>query len=492
LPQVRELIDEQSYFVLHSPRQVGKTTSLLGLSEELTREGRFAAVLLSMEVGSSFSDQPSIAEPAILDSWRQSAEAWLPKELLPPPWPEAPIGQRIGAALSSWAKSCPRPLVVFLDEIDALWDATLVSILRQIRAGFPNRPHAFPWTLALSGMRDVRDYKYASGGSDKLTTSSPFNIKVESLTLRNFTPEEVAELYGQHTSETGQKFHSRAVDRAFELTQGQPWLTNALARQLTTVLVPERSCPIEEQQVDAAKEILIRRQDTHLDSLIERLRQPRVRQIIEPMLLGDSFADISEDDRQYAIDLGLLCRNPQGGLVVANPIYQEMIPRALASGPRDSLARIEPSWLRSDGSLDFEKLLESFLSFWRQHGEPLLRTAPYHEVAPHLVLMAFLHRVVNGGGSIEREYAIGRGRMDLCIRHGTSTLAIELKVWRPRTKDPLHEGLLQLDGYLSGLQLSTGWLVIFDRREGLPPIEDRTSSTSAITPSGRVVTVIRG
>lgn len=151
-----------------------------------------------------------------------------------------------------------------------------------------------------------------------------------------------------------------------------------------------------------------------------------------------------------------------------------------------------PSWLKPDGRLDAERLKDAFLAFWRQHGEPLLATAPYHEIAPHLVLMAFLHRVVNGGGTIEREYAIGRGRMDLLVRHGPDTLAIEIKVWRDRELDPLSDGLVQLDGYLAGLGLDSGWLVIFDRRGGQPSLSARTRGESQSTATGRSVTVIRG
>jgi hypothetical protein len=124
-------------------------------------------------------------------------------------------------------------------------------------------------------------------------------------------------------------------------------------------------------------------------------------------------------------------------------------------------------------------------------GEPLLRTTPYHEIAPHLVLMAFLHRVVNGGGSIEREYAIGSGRMDLCVRYRQATLAMELKVWRPGAPDPLAEGLEQLDRYLAGLGLDHGWLVIFDRRPASGPLADRTHAEVATSPGGRSVTVVR-
>ena len=91
-------------------------------------------------------------------------------------------------------------------------------------------------------------------------------------------------------------------------------------------------------------------------------------------------------------------------------------------------------------------MLDAFLAFWRRHGQPLLASAPYHEIAPHLVRMAFLHRVANGEGTLEREYAIGAGRMDL-----TLGLGLELKVWRPGEPDPLTEGLEQLDAYLADL-----------------------------------------
>jgi len=140
------------------------------------------------------------------------------------------------------------------------------------------------------------------------------------------------------------------------------------------------------------------------------------------------LGDTPSDDRQYLIDLGLLRRDPAGGLAIANPIYREIIPRTLAQGTQDSLPLISPTWLTKAGELNTDSLLDAFLRFWLQHGEPLLKSAAYHEIAPHLVLMAFLHRVVNGGGTIEREYAIGSDRMDLCLRYGVVTLGIELKV----------------------------------------------------------------
>jgi hypothetical protein len=491
VPEVRGLIEQEKYFVLHAPRQVGKTTALLSLARDLTAEGRYASILLSMESGAPYRQDIGAAEVAVLQDWRADIDHQLPPELRPPPFPDVAAGARIGAALGAWAAWSPRPLVVFLDETDALRDATLVSVLRQLRSGYRRRPTDFPSSLALIGLRDVRDYRVSEGERDHLGSASPFNIKARSLTLGNFTHDEVAELYRQHTAEAGQAFTDEAIGRAFALTQGQPWLVNALAAVATEELVTDRARAITPADIDRAKGILIDRQETHLDSLAERLREPRIRAILEPMLAGDTPAALPPDDIRFALDLGLLRMSTTGGLEVANPIYREIIVKNLAFSSRASLPSIQPTWLRPDGRIDADRLLDAFLAFWRRHGEPLLGTAPYHEIAPHLVLMAFLDRVVNGGGSVEREYAIGRGRMDVCVRHGPDVLAMELKVWRKGEPDPAIEGLEQLDGYLAGLGLDRGWLVIFDQRPGQPPIAQRTTTDRKKSPSGRDVVVVR-
>ncbi|QNP28303.1 ATP-binding protein [Cylindrospermopsis curvispora] len=488
LPQLKALIDGRNYFIIHAPRQVGKTTAMIALAQELTDSGEYTAVMLSVEVGSVFPDEPERAERAILGSWQDAIDIWLPQDLHPPFDPER--RENIGAFLKSWAKSSPRPLVVFIDEIDSLQNQTLISVLRQLRDGFPRRPQGFPHSVGLIGMRDVRDYKVKSGGSERLNTSSPFNIKAESLTLSNFSFTDIQNLYEQHTTATGQVFTLGAVQQAYYLTDGQPWLVNALARQATQVLVQDVNQPITAEVINQAKEILIQRQDTHLDSLAERLREERVKTIIEPILAGEDLPDVPPDDIRYVLDLGL-CRDQGQGLEIANPIYKEVLPLVLSYTTRVSIGAIEPRWLNQQGELLPDELLHAFLEFWRQHGEPLLRSAPYHEIAPHLVLMAFLHRVVNGSGTLEREYAIGSGRMDICLRYGKVVMGMELKVWRERKSDPLIKGLTQLDKYLDGLGLDTGWLVIFDRRPGLPPMGERISTEEVISPSRRTITLIR-
>lgn len=229
-----------------------------------------------------------------------------------------------------------------------------------------------------------------------------------------------------------------------------------------------------------------------MDSLGERLYEPRVRHIIEPILAGGDLTSLPLDDLRFVRDLGLVRNDERGDLVIANPIYSEIIPTMLSLVTRASIRLPQPIWLNADGTLNPAQLLNAFLAFWRQHGQPLLKSVHYHEIAPHIVLMAFLHRVVNGGGSLEREYAIGTRRMDVCLRYGAVTIGMKLKVWRDGERDPLNEGLAQLDAYLNGLGLATGWLVIFDQRSGLPAISERTTSETATSPAGRQLTIIRG
>lgn len=334
LPDVRRLIEQRLYFAVHAPRQSGKTTFFRTLAPALTSSGFYAALITSCEVAQAAGSNVERGVTALLDALRQAAEAHLPDDLRPPaPEPSVPAETRLLDLLARWSRQCSRPVVLFLDEIDALLDDVLISVLRQLRSGYPERPGGFPQSVALVGLRDVQDYRLrVRPEAQTLGTFSPFNIKAESLTLPNFTAEEVAELYGQHTAETGQVFTPEARGLAFALTGGHPWLVNALARQAVEKLAPDPATPIDEKLIEAAKKTLIQR------SLIDRLREPRVRRVIEPILAGEVLSpEILDDDIQFVIDLGLVIPTRQG-LAIANPIYRELIPRALTSVLEHSLA----------------------------------------------------------------------------------------------------------------------------------------------------------
>ncbi len=307
LLELRPLIEKKLYFVLHAPRQSGKTTCFQALARTLTAEGKYAAVHASCERGQVAGSDVERGIQAVLRAMELQTEK-LDEDLRPPPLDDflsIEAEGRLRTWLTRWCEHCRRPVVIFLDEIDSLVDDTLISVLRQLREGYPDRSGHFPHSVALVGMRDVRDYRARiRPETQTLGMASPFNVKAESLTLASFTADEVATLYGQHTEETGQDFAVEALDRTFELTRGQPWLTNALARQLVEKLVPDPATPIAAEHADRAAEVLIERRDTHLDSLIERLREARVERVISPILEGELvLGDSLNDDISYVKDL---------------------------------------------------------------------------------------------------------------------------------------------------------------------------------------------
>ncbi|MEP7119878.1 MAG: AAA family ATPase [Byssovorax sp.] len=502
LPGIVELVDHQAYFALHAPRQSGKTTTMRTLAQQLTAEGRYAALHFTCEEARVFPDDIGAAEKVVTASIVSSAALHLPETLRPPALVDAKPGSYLRAQLAAWAAACPRPLVLIFDEIDAIEAGSLKSVLGQLRAGFYDRPAAFPSSVILCGMRDVRDYKAASGGGAvRLGSSSPFNVKEVSLRLSNFTEADLRELYAQHTDATGQAFSEEALARAFHLSQGQPWLVNALAREIVSEMKVPLGETITAADVDEAKERLIRARATHLDSLLARLQEDRVRRVLEPVLAGEiTLSPTFDADFDYVTDLGLVA--PDLPVRIANPIYREIILRVLAAPVEALVTASTKSYLGPDGGLDMGRLLRDFAEFWREHGDVLAGGLPYPEVAPQLILMAWLHRIVNGGGLIDREVGVGRKRIDLLVRwpfidaagkRAVQRFAFELKVWRDRDKrrDPVAQGLAQLDEYLAQLGLDEGTLVVFDARSTAPPIEDRTRFEEVETPSGRKVTLLR-
>ena len=505
LPGAERLIERGAYFVVHAPRQTGKTTTLRALARKLTAQGQYAALHFTCEIGEIVGDDHGAAQHEILTSMRIAAARHLPGDLRPPEtWPETSENRLLIDGLAAWAARCTRPLVLFFDEIDALRGKSLLAVLRQLRAGYDSRPDAAPWSVVLCGLRDVGDYRitttHESGGDhDRLGTSSPFNIKVQSLRLGDFTRDEVAALYDQHREETGQSFTAEAVQRAFELTRGQPWLINALAHEIVDQMDIARDRPIAPASVETAKERLILARATHLDSLVARLAEARIRNVIEPIIAGTTVGGINyNEDIAYARDIGLVAESSP--IRIANPIYREIIVRVLAAAAEDNVHVPPTGFIQPDGRLAIDDLLTAFCDFWRLHGEILSSELAYHEVAPQLVLMAFLQRIVNGGGYIDREYGVGRGRIDLLVRwpyqdeHLQTTWqreAIELKVWRDKDKDPLDQGLNQLDAYLDRLALDHGTLVIFDRRSNTPPLYERMRRDPHTTPTGRAAIVLR-
>jgi hypothetical protein len=252
----------------------------------------------------------------------------------------------------------------------------------------------------------------------------------------------------------------------YEQTQGQPWLVNAVANEvIVEILQSDYTKSVTTELVNEAVRNIILRRDTHIDSLLERLKEERVRKVIEPIIVGEIFVGRLSDDFLYVRDLGLITET-RDGLKPANPIYAEVIARELSYDDQQNLLHQYkeyqiPRYLK-EGYLDVDYLMRDFQQFWRENSEIWIKRYEYKEAAPHLVLMAFLQRVINGGGQILREMAAGTGRLDLCLIYETQKYPIELKI--RYGKKYLEDGLKQTERYMDICGCNEGWLVIFDRR----------------------------
>jgi AAA+ ATPase superfamily predicted ATPase len=490
---VEQLIDMKQYFVIHAARQSGKTTYLKELTRQLNEEGKYYTLYCSLESVQGITD-PEKGIPAVIRSMKASLKYTdLPLATgFAADVDYADYNNALRTSLTDYCILLDKPLIVLFDEADCLSEQTLILFLRQLRNGYNDRASVpFVHSVALVGMRNIRDYKAkVRPDSESLGSASPFNIVTESLTLQNFTKEEVVSLYRQHTDDTGQLFEDDAVELAWEQAQGQPWLVNAIAREvIVKELDSDYSRPVTAELVRQAIQTIILTRPTHVDSLLERLKEERVRRVIQPMILGEHSVSKESDDFLYTRDLGLI-REVDGQLVPANPIYAEVIVRKLSAYTQQVIRETPypyqmPRYLK-DGRVDMDYLLGDFQQFWRENSDIWVERYDYKEAAPHLVLMAFLQRVVNGGGQIIREMASGSGRLDLCLVHEEQKYPIELKIRHGARY--LEEGLAQTARYMDLHGCTEGWLVLFDRR---PDVKwEEKIYTRKETVDGKTITIV--
>ncbi|MDD2709317.1 MAG: ATP-binding protein [Verrucomicrobiae bacterium] len=469
LPGLSDLIRRGDYFVIHAARQSGKTTLILDLERELNAGGEFCAVYCNVEPANEIAD-PKEGLPAIARSIAKAVRRSHLVQAGLEAMDARDYTNVVNETLVQFAESCSKPVVLLFDEVDCLRNGTLIGFLRQLRDGYITRSKTpFPHSIALVGMRNIRDYKARiRENRDALGSASPFNIVAEALTLRNFSGEEVAQLYQQHTAETRQCFAVGVVDWVMEKTCGQPWLVNAVAREcVEKILKNDFSKEVTVELVDQAIQNIILRRDTHIDSLLERLKEERVRRVVEPLITGQQGEiQRSTDDYQYVKDLGLI-RDDRRMVEPGCPIYAEVMVRTLTADLQGSLeSPIYPYALaryRMAQGLNMGLILEDFQQFWRENSGIWREKFDYKEAAPHLILMAFLQRVVNGGGRIDREMAAESRRLDLCVELDKKRYPIELKLRSAEKTE--EEGIAQLMKYLDILGAGEGWLLIFDRRE---------------------------
>ena len=327
--EVLGLIRTKRYFVLRAPPQTGKTSALLALRDLLNggEAGDFRCVHASVLAARAGGDDMEEGMSAILSAVASAASS-LGDEYPDGVWrgmlAKDGADTALGHVLTRWCLANPTPLVLLLDDVDSLVGDVLLSVFRQIRAGHARRPKAFPQSVVLCGMHDVRGYRIRSTAGEAIAGGSPFNIVAESLRLDDFTEAETRALMAQHTAETRQRFSETALQAVWTQTQGQPWLVNALCASacFANETGRDRSRAVEVDDIHAARDEIILSPPAHIERLTHRLEEEPVRRVIEPMLTGEQPRS-SAYDLEYARDLGIVTgASPPR---IANPIYREIV-----------------------------------------------------------------------------------------------------------------------------------------------------------------------
>jgi DNA polymerase III delta prime subunit len=464
--QLDRYITDRLYWMLHAPRQTGKTTFLQNWAREINSNNNEIACYTTIEACQGLTELPTAMKTMHMAICESARASMLPIPELPLDNPELLLYK----TMRKWAELiASKPLIVLIDEVDVLEGEVLISFLRQLRGGFAERSTGkFPVSIALVGMRDLKDYITMAKDGKQVNPGSPFNIKSDSATIGNFNKSDIEHLFTQRTEETGQHITKEALDYVWDQSRGQPWIVNSLFQRATMRILDRNNFEtVTLGHIMEAREQMVLARETHLDALAYRLENPDIRKIIENLITGKTDPSLAECDAfRLCLDLGLVVLE-KGTPSIANPIYRETIARQITYSPQLAIPEPEWQWVKSDGSLDMDTLLKEFQKFWRKNSEIWETKMKYTEAFPHLLLMAFLQRVLNGGGHINREYAAGRGRMDLAVEYNKVIHIIEIKLIYSYNspKEVLEEGITQITKYRNSIDSSApAYLVIFDRR----------------------------
>ncbi|MDR1925327.1 MAG: ATP-binding protein, partial [Planctomycetaceae bacterium] len=329
--QLHRYIKDNLYWMLHAPRQTGKTTFLQSWMREINAGDDAIACYVSVERCQGMLEIDE-AMANICESIRDNAE----NAELPVPQVTTDVGgSQLKKILSNWAAiAAPKPLIVLFDEVDVLEGDVMVSFLRQLRDGFAARDIGkFPVSTALVGMRDLKDYLVTAKDGKPVNPGSPFNIKEDSISIGNFSKNDIIRLFEQRTAETGQQITQEALDYVWEQSGGQPWIVNSLFKRATLRILEEDNYEtVTLDHIYQAREQMILARETHLDSLAVRVDDPNIRYVMETLMTGDVDLDLGTSKAfEKCQDLGLTSIK-NGTPTIANPIYREILARQITYG----------------------------------------------------------------------------------------------------------------------------------------------------------------
>jgi AAA-like domain len=471
LERVLNMIERGQYFIINRPRQYGKTTMLFSLASTLRANGNYNVFNISFEgVGDAvFEDEKTFA-PIFLHLLEKQAAQYAPA--LTPFLNEKQnaVNSLYGLSnvLTEIILKTDKKTVLLIDEVDKSSNNQLfISFLAMLRNKYLSRDEAPTFhAVILAGVHDVKTLKLKLRPDEEQKYNSPWNIASDFKVDMNLQPDEIEPMLREYAADRNVMLNSQDIaERLFHFTSGYPFLVSKLCKIFDEDILPTKTEKVwVEQDILIAIQSLLREHNTNFDTVIKNLENNLnlYDLVFKLLVLGER-----EEYNIYdpVINLGMIhgiLRNGFG-VRIHNKIYAELIYNYMTSKVKSNLifgdANISNSFYTPDKGLNMEAVLTKFQDFMREQYSRHDRD--FLERQGRLVFLAFIKPIINGSGYDFKEAQISEERrLDVVITYNTHRYITELKVWRGKVAH--EEGFQQLTDYLNRLNLTEGYLVIFD------------------------------
>ncbi|MBC8233330.1 AAA-like domain-containing protein [bacterium] len=471
-PEIGRIIDKIEkgrYFVIYAARQTGKTSLIQEVAEKLKDDDRHLPLYLTFQDFPDSLDEEEfyqqLSEMFLFEISIGLEEKGKDYEILEY---ECHSQQSLVKLLQNLHQQIPYHLCMFIDEFEGIPQKVLDGFLHTLRAIYlrkqRNERYNILHSIGVIGVRSISQMTFAR-------TSSPFNIH-ESISISNFTTEQVRELLMQYADETREVFPEEVIEFIADKTGGQPYLVNLVAQILTEEVKPyseNRSITLSDMET-AYMKMLTMRGNTNLDSIRRRIGETNNRRKLMSIITrGDVRYNLNDEVLEELITFGII-REKNGYCVISNPAYAHTIIYSYMTWNNGTSEEFFPEGYRpvidADGFVKPHQVIENFQyflpkvdpKFYFPEETPL-------EIVPHYFLLGqFDILAYHVGGHARAEVHQGHKRMDIVVfeKEGKKTV-IECKIWRgPAYQDDARE---QLVDYLVHENLSSGYLVFFNHKQ---------------------------